>query len=281
MDELLYMFPTRIQKALIALDIKKDIEEIRLARNRPVILRLALKEYVLQDEYGRDICIDEQDMQSILCIAGEHSLYFKEDEINSGYLTLKGGYRMGLCGTVSYKDGSIIHHGSFTSINIRIPREVRGCAKEISKEISRGYSVYNTVIVSPPKKGKTTILRDLARIISDDLRLRIGIVDERKELWGNGKFDLGIRSDVLCGCKKTDGIMMLIRTMSPDVIIVDELGNETEFKAVRKAMDCGVNVIASVHGSCIEDILEKSNTFEAIIILGNNYGEYEVYRGGK
>lgn len=283
MDKIMHIFPQHIKNSLkyALMEIHEPIEEIRIARGHPVIIRTADKEYFLKDDAGETICAGKEDIENILYVACEHSMYLKEDEINRGFLTLKGGFRIGVCGTVSYINGQIVHHGDVTSLNIRLQREIIGCGTKVADALfSNGY-IQSSLIVSPPKRGKTTILRDIARILSDERRLRVGIVDERKELWGTGDFNLGIRSDVLCGCSKYDGIMMLLRTMAPEVIIADELGSKDDLKAVEYAGSCGVSVIASIHGRDMEDVSKKGigGNFERFVILGEKYGEFKIYKG--
>lgn len=285
MENIMYIFPQRIKEGILlsTINLKKPIEEIRIVRDRPIIVKTSDSEHLIKDTMDRVIYTSKEDVDHIVCLASEHSMYLKEDEINKGYMTLKGGCRIGICGTVSYMKNSIAHHGNITSLNIRLQREIIGCSKKIVQSLIYNEGIYSTLIVSPPKKGKTTLLRDMARVLSDEKKFRVGIVDERKEIWGMGDFNVGMRSDVLCGCNKQDGIMMLIRTMAPDVIIVDELGGKEDAKAVEEAINCGVAVIASIHGSCIDDVNKKGlgKVFDCTVILGNEYGDFKIFKGGE
>lgn len=279
MKDLLYIFPTRIKQALEDRQDSCNIEEIRIVKDKPVIIRGQGHESLLKDEMGI-IFADSQDIEDILCIASEHSMYLKEDEINRGYITVKGGHRIGVCGTVSYFNGKVINHRDITSLNIRVAKEIIGCSQPLLSRIIKDKSALSTLLISPPKKGKTTLLRDLSRVLSDEYKLRIAVVDERNELFGASSYDLGMRTDVLCGCKKSDGIMMMIRTMAPDVIIVDELGDEDDVKSIKKALTCGVCVIASLHGSTFKDVETKNlNELFAKYVFIKDFSKFEIYEG--
>lgn len=279
MKDLLYIFPTRIKQAMEDSKDSCNIEEIRIVKGKPVIIRGQGHESLLKDETGI-IFADSQDIEDILCVASEHSMYLKEDEINRGYITLKGGHRIGVCGTVSYLNGKVINHRDITSLNIRVAKEIIGCSQPLLSRIIKDKRAVSTLLISPPKRGKTTLLRDLSRVLSDEYKLRIAVVDERNELFGASSYDLGMRTDVLCGCKKSDGIMMMIRTMAPDVIIVDELGDEDDVKSIKKALTCGVCVIASLHGSTFKDVETKNlDKLFAKYVFIKDFSKFEIYEG--
>lgn len=279
MKDLLYIFPTRIKQALEDNKDSCNIEEIRIVKGKPVIIRGQGHESLLKDETGI-IFADSQDIEDILCVASEHSMYLKEDEINRGYITVKGGHRIGVCGTVSYLNGKVINHRDITSLNIRVAKEIIGCSQPLLSRIIKDKCAVSTLLISPPKRGKTTLLRDLSRVLSDEYMLRIAVVDERNELFGASSYDMGMRTDVLCGCKKSDGIMMMIRTMAPDVIIVDELGDEDDVKSIKKALACGVCVIASLHGSTFKDVETKNlDKLFAKYAFIKDFSKFEIYEG--
>lgn len=206
----------------------------------------------------------------------DYSYYAYEDELSKGYITIEGGHRVGICGRVTLQDGKVHLIKDVSSINIRRSRQIIGASDKIINAVC-GNSVRNTLIISPPKCGKTTILRDLARSLSNR-GYRIGICDERSEIAGcyNGmsSYDLGSRTDILDGCPKSEGIIMLIRSMSPDVIITDEIGRPDDVKAIESALCAGVKTITSIHGSSFDDVVNsavgsliRNHVFETLIFL--------------
>ena len=217
---------------------------------------------------------------------GECSLYAYEDEIRQGYISVQGGHRVGVTGKVILDRGRIMGMKYISCINVRLAHEVQGCADSIMSYIRTQNWVANTLIISPPRCGKTTLLRDIIRQLSngwaDTQGLTVGVVDERSELagcyQGISQNDLGMRTDVLDCCPKSEGMQMLVRSMSPDVVAVDELGCEEDFKAVETVIHCGCKLIATAHGESLEDILDQpffyrlmsEKIFERYIILGKN-----------
>lgn len=179
------------------------------------------------------------------------SLYAYENEIRSGYITVAGGHRVGICGEAVCENGKISHMRAVQSLNYRIAREIVGAADKILPMITDGNAVKNTVIISPPMYGKTTLLRDIARSLSL-MGKRVSVVDERCEIaalsGGISPFDLGNGCDVLSGVPKADGMLLMLRSMSPDVIITDEMGGSRDFAAVREIKKRGVSIITSLHG---------------------------------
>lgn len=211
--------------------------------------------------------------------------------MKNGFITLKGGHRVGLGGKVLYGVNGIETIKDISSLNIRIAREKRGVSEKLIKFITDGPNkVYNTLIVSPPQCGKTTMLRDLIRILSNGDRLfslrgmKVGVIDERFELAGvyNGmpQFDIGMRTDVLAGCNKRDGTIMLIRAMSPDVIAMDEIGSIHDVEAIHEAIKAGIRILATIHGDDLDDLISKRSlkilleekVFKRYIFLDNSKG---------
>lgn len=288
--QFIQLFPESIQSLLSKTDIPmKDLQEIRMRINQPMIFILNGKETFLSE---KGILTKELDQAYLLrkrelCETIEHvssySRYAFEDEIRQGFLTISGGHRVGLAGRVTVENGKIktIHYISF--LNIRFTHEVKGCADEIMPFLYEERNLYHTMIISPPGCGKTTLLRDIVRQISDGNAMgegkMVGVVDERSEIagsyMGTPQNDVGIRTDVLDNCPKAEGMFMLIRSMSPKVIAVDEIGSAEDVKAMETACYCGCKLIATVHGNSLEDIQRKSifqnllkqKIFERFIVL--------------
>ena len=194
----------------------------------------------------------------------QYSLYAMEEELRMGYITLPGGHRVGVVGKAVIEGGSIRTIRPISGLNIRISRAVNGCGDKILPKILN----HNTMIISPPGCGKTTLLRDIIRLMSDKSKLTVGVVDERSEIGGSYKGvpqnDVGIRTDILDGCPKAEGMMLLLRAMSPDVIAVDELGGEGDALAVENVCNAGIKIICTVHGYGLEDVRKKPNLRDLI-----------------
>lgn len=200
-----------------------------------------------------------------------HSLYAYEEELRQGFFTIQGGHRIGVTGKVVLEQGMIKTMKYLSFLNVRIAHEIRGCAdgilpylyEENGSKINR--EIFHTLLISPPRCGKTTLLRDLIRQISNGNEahhgMTISVVDERSEIGacyhGIPQNDLGIRTDVLDDCPKHLGMMMLIRTMSPQVVAVDEIGSREDLEAMEYVMNCGCKLLATVHGSSLEEIRRK------------------------
>lgn len=288
MQEVLNYLPENIEKILIDIFINNPepkletrIEEIRIRINRPIILKLR----------DADICMDyivsEKDVLQTIEKICENSLYAYKKQISEGYITVKGGHRIGITGTGVIENGQVINLKYISSLNFRIAREVKGCSRYLLKEIinKNENTIYNTVIVSPPGKGKTTILRDIIRNLSngvDEMNFKgknCGVIDERGEIAacfrGIPQKDIGIRTDVIENVTKEKGIHMLLRAMAPEIIACDEIGGAEDVQAIEKATISGIKGIFTMHGKTIEDIknnkevkkLLEKNILEKIIFL--------------
>ncbi len=195
-----------------------------------------------------------------------HSIYALDEEMRQGFITIPGGHRVGFVGKGIIKDGVIRQIKEFSGINFRITRDVKGCANRIIPcLIKEKGDIHNTLIVSPPRCGKTTLLRDLIRQLSNGFSnfpgLKIGVVDERSELGGSyqGIFrhDLGIRTDLLDHCPKSEGMYLLIRSMSPQVIATDEIGSSDDIAAILEAVNAGIRLITTVHGRDMQELMKR------------------------
>jgi len=212
-----------------------------------------------------------EDCVRLLELLTNHSVYSFEEELKRGFITVRGGHRVGLAGRTVLEHGKVKQIRDVCGFNIRLARELKDTGKAVLPRImdAEARTVHHTLVVSPPQAGKTTLIRDLARLISygswpshlPGEGRKVGIVDERSELAacerGVPRFDVGPRTDVMDGCPKAEGMMMMIRSMSPEVLIVDEIGREEDAEAVREAMHAGIRVIASAHGRSPEDILKR------------------------
>ena len=270
----------------------EKLYEIRLRVGRPVFLVGEKGEHFLKGNSGPAYLVTADDLRNTLEYISGYSLYAYEDELRQGYLSIQGGHRVGVTGKVIL-DGDHIRGMKYVScMNIRLAHQIPGCADRVMPFIQKKDWISHTLILSPPRCGKTTLLRDIIRQISNGRQgipgKTVGVVDERSELagcyQGIPQNDLGIRTDVLDGCPKAEGMKMLIRSMSPVVVAVDELGREEDFRAVEDVIHCGCKLITTAHGNSLEDIMEQPlfrklgemKIFERYIILGRGKKAGEI-----
>lgn len=279
MNEILHIFPEYMRYLFEKCAMNyKHIQEIRLRADQPIILLLNQQEAylnmegIITDKKENAITITSEKMLDILNHICNYSIYAYEDEIKQGFITVPGGHRIGLAGQVVLGEKGDIRSLKYINyMNIRIAHEVRGAANPVMKYLYQGGEFLNTLILSPPGCGKTTLLRDVIRQVSDGNSFSrgrsVGVIDERSEIAGSyqgtPQNHIGIRSDVMDSCPKVLGMMMLIRSMAPEVLAVDELGNQEEINMVRLAKSCGCNVIATIHGESMSEILKKDFVKEA------------------
>lgn len=279
MEEILRLFPERIRQAL-QYRIKsrwETIQEIRFRLNQS--LELIFDNHI---EWIETIKPDRNEGIFVLNQLSEFSLYRMEDELREGYVTIEGGHRVGLSGKVNTLHGAVkaIQHIAF--FNIRIAKQRIGAAAPlISYLYDENY--VNSLFIGPPQTGKTTLIRDVARLIGTGWReiaaQKVGVIDERSEIGGSKKgipqHDLGLRTDVMDACPKAEGMMMMIRSMSPEVLIVDEIGSTNDVQALMEAINAGVTVICTIHGKSLEELkkrpslqrLFEHNVFQRIVLL--------------
>lgn len=272
----------------------EGLQEIRLRVNKPLSIKYNGTEYFLTEngertsKAQRGKRVTQEEIRDTLSFMSDYSMYAFEEEIRQGYLTLLGGCRTGICGKTILEDGKIqgIRHISF--LNLRFAHEIIGCANLLVEKLWKSERLLHTLLVSPPLCGKTTMLRDLIRQISNGSELHtgktVGVVDERGELaachLGIPQNDLGIRTDIMDGCPKSEGMMMMVRSMAPEVIAVDEIGTTADVKALSYAMNCGCTVLATAHGSSMEELKKKPAFAEIIqkklfgryVFLGKSHG---------
>lgn len=285
METILNFLPKNIAALIkqIPPDQKKELEEIRIRINRPIEITMKgapkFLSYIIQPE----------DAFQLLNKISQFSIYALEEELKRGYITVSGGHRIGLAGKVILEEGKVKAIRDISSFNIRIAREKIGIAEPIIPFLYKG-SWMHTMVIGPPQTGKTTLLRDIARIISTGDKTKgiqsykVGIVDERSEIAGclNGvpQLTFGHRLDVLDACPKAEGMMMMIRSMSPEVLIVDEIGRKEDAEAIQEAVHAGIKLMMTTHGTSIDEIRNRPSLkdiieqriFERFIVLSRKSG---------
>lgn len=237
-----------------------SINEIRVRAYGAVSVTADGKNITVYDESGKPLAPELDDSEQIFVRLCGGTVYKYENEIRNGYITVKGGHRVGFCGTAVYNGKELVTVKDITSVTFRISREIKNAAREIIGNIMGRDRIYSALIVSEPCGGKTTILSDLARLMSN-LGKRCAVVDERGEICSvyNGKpqKDVGNYNDILNGYSKGDGMMTALRCLSPQLIICDEVGTQTDVDAMLEAMNAGVPVVATAHAVNEEDLLSR------------------------
>lgn len=300
-EDIIGILPLKIGTLLKERLLKEQIYEIRIKIGKPILV---------YSKYGENIVNyvpTKEDMKSLIQKISNYSLYAYEEDIRQGFITIKGGHRIGIAGECVMEKGEVKTIRNISSINIRVCSEVIGCSDKLIKYIysQKENRIFNTIIISPPKCGKTTILRDIARNISNGVNSiglygrKVAVIDERSEIgachFGIPQNDLGMRTDILDNCLKKEGMIMAIRSLSPEILICDEIGTKGDVEALLMAFNSGVNIITSIHGFTIEDLYKRkvfhelldNGIIERAIVLSSRKGVgtieniYELREGEK
>lgn len=305
-EEVLHMFPESMRaRWRQAAGQAEGLQEIRLRAQAPAMVLLHNREWFvdragkLTDRQPVGAESSPQELEEILAHLCQYSLYAFADEIRQGFLTIQGGHRVGLAGQVILEGKNEIRNMKYIRyLNIRIAHEVKGAADSLIAYLYEKGQVLNTLLISPPGCGKTTMLRDIVRQVSNGTvygrGVNVSVVDERSEIAGSylgvAQNDVGVRTDVLDGCPKVEGMMLLIRSMGPQVLAVDELGGESDAQALFTVSGCGCRIIATMHGNSLEEIRNKNymryvmnnRLFDRYVVLGKYHGRCmvrEIYDG--
>lgn len=289
LESVLKILPKQIRQYLLNQKMElHNIQEMKLRAGKPFIIVNNTGEVIARKTTREIYMVTESDLRETMNYISNYSLYAYEEEMKQGYITIEGGHRVGLCGKAIIENGQIKNIKYISSINIRIAHEILGCSDKVIPYIINENNLYHTLIISPPRCGKTTLLRDIIRQISDGNEYirgcTVSVVDERSEIGGCYRGvpqnQLGIRTDILDACPKVEGMMMLIRSMGPEVIAVDEIGTIEDVHAVEYAMHCGCKMLATVHAISFDEVknkpvlekLVREKRFERYIVLTNKRG---------
>ncbi|MBE7041824.1 MAG: stage III sporulation protein AA [Ruminococcaceae bacterium] len=251
------------------------LEEIRFRIGQPVTLYYYNRTVFLNESGHTNIrSTGRNDLEALSACLCNHSVYAYLNEIKDGFITIRGGHRVGLAGKCVEKNGRITGISSISGINLRIAREYKNCAKDLLPHLHRIGGIQNTLLLSPPQCGKTTYLRDIARLLSADYK--ITVVDERSEIAGTydgiPQFDLGPQTDVLDRFPKAEGMLLALRSLSPQILITDELGDDRDIEAIKKLYGAGCRIIATMHGDSLTDLSQAKKDmlsyFNLILLMG-------------
>ena len=285
---LIKYFPARLYSCLgkIPLGILMKAEEIRVGCGKPLMLftegscLYVTPQGGLSPHSAQGVTVSLEEVHEIFRLLLDGSVYAAEENIKNGYITAEGGHRVGICGSAVLSGGKISTIKDISYLNIRIAKEIKGSSELLFTDIFKN-GAENCLIISPPGGGKTTLLRDICRVLggSERFSCKLGIADERGELaaayLGVPQNDIGARTCVMDGCPKAQAMDMLLRGMGVDTVVTDEIGSAEDEAAVRRLLRCGVKVIATMHAGSIDEARHRlgdligSGGFENIVVLKN------------
>lgn len=274
-EQVLALLPDRLRRSMPILPPEEmtRVEEIRLRAGRPMMLTVSGGARYLD---GPEV--EQNELEYLLQKASKWSVHTVLEQLREGYMTVEGGHRIGVAGTAVMEAGRVRTLRDIFSVNIRVARQIKGCARNVICGMKTGSAVKNTLILAPPGVGKTTLLRDMVRTLSE-AGLRVAVADERGEVaavWkGRAQMDLGGCTDVLTGCPKGQAVQMLLRGMNPQVIAFDEITAPEDVRAVEQSVGCGAAVLATAHAEQVADLRRRSvyrallegGVFETFIFL--------------
>jgi stage III sporulation protein AA len=285
--EAIRLLPSNLKSRMEKLSESDKIsaEEFRLRAGRGVSVLLPEGEITITDT------IAQHELATIIEIASDASAHTIRESFKSGYITAAGGNRIGICGTAIIKNNEITGFRAISSLAVRISKEISGAGEKLYPQLAENGRPCSTLIVSPPGWGKTTLLRDLARLISDK-GVRVSIADERGEIaamrGGIPQMDVGRHSDVLDFCPRAEAVLFLLRAMNPQMIVMDEITNPADAEALKNAFGCGVRLMATAHGGSVDELMNRSlygalmkeGLFERLVLIRKEQGQriYQVER---
>lgn len=281
--------PRRYMEAIFSLSdsSKEQCEEFRLRAGKPLYAVISGNEVSID---GKTISVAE--LGDVLEKATGASIHSAKESIKEGYVTVSGGHRIGICGTAIVRDGEISGFRNLSSLNIRVAKEIKGVSKSVIKFFGDNTLCTSILIAAAPGVGKTTLLRDYLRVVSNS-GVRCSLIDERSEIAACVRsipqLDIGKHTDIIEAAPKDKAVMLLLRTMNPQLIAFDEITAPEDTKALLKAAHCGVKLLASAHACSIQDLKNRmvykelldENVFDYIVFIDCSMGKrnYTVFTG--